>query len=294
MNSSGNWLKRLSDKRRKTKSNVSASVGTKSFEQYRFGQTSVKASTSKGKAAATAVISESDSDSDSDFADVSKRRVKSQHRLVRDRVLKRIADNGQDQEKLTAEKKVKHAKDDKHKKTSHSLLCAVREDHNLQYLEGSEHKCDSFFTRRCISYTQYHKQRQGEGPSSLHERMNLHCTENLLEYDFQCLGAQLKAVLLRPPLQDSEKMNFNRLSNLLGSICLNMKSGLLFIWVEKEHIPMAIRCMACWSFRYVENLTWIKLDSNCQPCYNHSRYFKSSHMTLLIGRREKDKKVSWF
>jgi len=113
-------------------------------------------------------------------------------------------------------------------------------------------------------------------------------TTDILQFSFLQLQL-LKAVVMRPPLpsyEGSDGLTPSQLSILLGSMSpLLSHDGFIFLWVEKQNIEMAAKCMSCWSIKYVENLTWVIKDARSQPCRDRHKYICSSHLTCLIGRK---------
>jgi hypothetical protein len=59
------------------------------------------------------------------------------------------------------------------------------------------------------------------------------------------------------------------------------------MWVEKEHIPAALKVMKKWKFEYVENLAWVQKHVNNRFVEKDWPYFTKSKLTLLICRRGK-------
>ena len=63
-----------------------------------------------------------------------------------------------------------------------------------------------------------------------------------------------------------------------------MPAGLVFIWVEKQHIARVIEAMEKVNFFYVENLCWVQQRSNNSIVGEDSEVLKKSKLTMLILR----------
>ncbi|GAB4814852.1 hypothetical protein N2152v2_001898 [Parachlorella kessleri] len=63
-------------------------------------------------------------------------------------------------------------------------------------------------------------------------------------------------------------------------------TGFVFIWAQKQHIHQVCRLVNRWGFVYVENLTWVWLSPGDEVLQLPSPLVRSSHLTLLIFRRE--------
>jgi len=68
-----------------------------------------------------------------------------------------------------------------------------------------------------------------------------------------------------------------------------IKSGLLFVWVEKDMIPDVLDVLNEWYFSYVENIAWVQKHVNNTFYQDASPYFNRSKLTLLVCRRRETK-----
>jgi hypothetical protein len=320
----GNWLKALSGKIKKRKENLerekenlhvnqsrcetstSRANNIKSLERYAFGSHVVGAKHDRVVASEKPSVSYSSSrerdDEDDDF--VARGPGKTEQRLLKDRLLMVASAS------LSAQEKEDNHNRKRDKNSSFSHVKAMREDAQLfQFFDVRKEKehfegGNEFWGRKCLPYRlakekerekQIQQQRAQSG--SLLRKFT---TPDLLDYDFSSLPAEtgIKAVVLRPPLRHQQEeedkeggdhctITHGQLSKLLGNICRVLSTGLVFMWVEKTHIPMAIKCLSYWSCRYVENLTWVQVDAQYRPRCDKSAYLRSSHLTLLIARRDK-------
>ncbi|KAL4425126.1 hypothetical protein ABPG77_008231 [Micractinium sp. CCAP 211/92] len=62
--------------------------------------------------------------------------------------------------------------------------------------------------------------------------------------------------------------------------------GFVFVFVEKQHVQALCRLMRSWGYCYIENLTWVHLQSNHRVLRLPGRYTNRSHLTLYMFRRE--------
>lgn len=100
----------------------------------------------------------------------------------------------------------------------------------------------------------------------------------------------VQGILMRPPFdqQFTIKEWAKFMQKLLPTV---MKDGYLFIWIEREELADVIRAAEQYlSFKYVENLCWIRRDVGNRlmrepPNVNPALFYKSK-MTLLILRRD--------
>ncbi|PRP84511.1 methyltransferase MT-A70, putative (ISS) [Planoprotostelium fungivorum] len=61
--------------------------------------------------------------------------------------------------------------------------------------------------------------------------------------------------------------------------------GMLFIWAEKEHTLQTIKLASLWGFSYVENLIWVKKETNNKMILRDYEYVKKNKHTLLMFKR---------
>lgn len=116
--------------------------------------------------------------------------------------------------------------------------------------------------------------------------------ENIFNFDFSKIGHDFQAIYMDPPfvLPGEEKapgqitiQEFEQLK-----IANLVEQGFLFIWCEKELIPELLRICESWSFKYVENFTWIKKYVNNRIVRQPYTYFNKSKITCFIFRKEGD------
>ncbi|KAI9004420.1 MT-A70-domain-containing protein [Hyaloraphidium curvatum] len=112
------------------------------------------------------------------------------------------------------------------------------------------------------------------------------------KFDFRQLGTDFQCILLDPPLKAVSNSRSDGDSCIsveeLGALDLSplMRSGFIFIWVEKEMIPHVIRMAEKkWDCRYVENFAWVKKHLNNRIVTEESTYFRRSKLTCLIMRK---------
>lgn len=75
----------------------------------------------------------------------------------------------------------------------------------------------------------------------------------------------------------------NRLRRLpVPSLC---PVGFVFAWVPKALVHDMMKLMYSWGFIYVENLTWVQTAPSNAMLELESEYFRSSHLTLYIFRK---------
>lgn len=60
---------------------------------------------------------------------------------------------------------------------------------------------------------------------------------------------------------------------------------MLFIWAEKEHTLQTIKLASLWGFSYVENLIWVKKETNNKMILRDYEYVKKNKHTLLMFKR---------
>lgn len=113
--------------------------------------------------------------------------------------------------------------------------------------------------------------------------------EDLLDADFKPFKHSFQAVLINPgwcsPTTSFSDIDPGpRLSALpLPKLC---PVGFVFIWAEKEHISTVVKQLYRWGYQYVENLTWVYMDTNNTILTTPSDYAQKSHLTLFIFRKE--------
>ena len=100
----------------------------------------------------------------------------------------------------------------------------------------------------------------------------------------------VQGILMRPPFDEEEftvKKWAKFMQRLLPKV---MPDGYLFIWVEREELAEVLRASEKYlSFKYVENLCWIRRDLGnriMKETPRKSGFFYKSKMTLLILRRD--------
>lgn len=113
---------------------------------------------------------------------------------------------------------------------------------------------------------------------------------------------QLHSILISPPW-NSENYDFNEFMKLNIPIDA-MENGIILIWTKKDFLSEMVDYIEGLNsqIKYVENLVWVKLSKNCEYTkstdsnpfeltdifYNgESKYFTSSHLTLLMFKKEK-------
>ncbi|PRP84414.1 methyltransferase MT-A70, putative (ISS) [Planoprotostelium fungivorum] len=125
-------------------------------------------------------------------------------------------------------------------------------------------------------------------PSLVKEEManTKHMQTDILKFDFKSLkNNSFIGVLIDPPwqvpgregpgyvtCQQLEKLN-------IGSV---IKHGYIFLWVEKEILPQAVRWMEKKDFVYVENLVWVMQEPNNSIVCEEYQYVRKSKRSLLI------------
>ncbi|KAG2486878.1 hypothetical protein HYH03_014472 [Edaphochlamys debaryana] len=62
--------------------------------------------------------------------------------------------------------------------------------------------------------------------------------------------------------------------------------GFIMVWAHKGLLHGVCRVMAAWGYAYIENLTWVHLNPANGIAKQHGRFFKRSHTTLLMFRKE--------
>jgi len=62
--------------------------------------------------------------------------------------------------------------------------------------------------------------------------------------------------------------------------------GFVFVWARKQHLSAIVSQLYSWGFAYVENLTWVWKQPNNTVARLPHAFTASSHLTLLIFRRE--------
>ncbi|KAG1170992.1 hypothetical protein G6F70_003730 [Rhizopus microsporus] len=116
--------------------------------------------------------------------------------------------------------------------------------------------------------------------------------DSIVSTDLTQYGTDFNAVYMDPPflLPGEEpvagKITIDDFSAL--NVADIVKTGFLFIWLEKEWIQKVVTITAKWGFKYVENFCWIKKDVNNQIHKSPYRYFNKSKLSLLIFRKEGD------
>jgi hypothetical protein len=106
----------------------------------------------------------------------------------------------------------------------------------------------------------------------------------------------VQGILMRPPFND-ETFNIKHWSKFMQKLLPTvMPDGYLFIWVEREELADVIRAAEKYlSFKYVENLCWIRRDvgnrlmresTDRNEKSGQPGLFYKSKMTLLILRRD--------
>ena len=119
---------------------------------------------------------------------------------------------------------------------------------------------------------------------------------------------QLHSIFISPPW-NNRGYTFDTFKQLNIPIDA-MENGLLFIWTKKEYLSDMIDYIESLEeenkIKYVENLVWIKLTKNAELKSKkenpfdindifhkgNSEYFTNSHMTLLMFRKEMNKKAT--
>lgn len=113
---------------------------------------------------------------------------------------------------------------------------------------------------------------------------------------------QLHSILISPPW-NNENYDFNEFMKLNIPIDA-MENGIILIWTKKDFLSEMVDYIEGLNsqIKYVENLVWVKLSKNCSDTkstdsnpfeltdifYNgQSKYFTSSHLTLLMFKKEK-------
>jgi N6-adenosine-specific RNA methylase IME4 len=64
-----------------------------------------------------------------------------------------------------------------------------------------------------------------------------------------------------------------------------IRSGFVFVWVDKELIAEVLEVMEREGFKYVENLVWVRQDADNSFRLEQSAYFGRTKSTLLMCRR---------
>jgi hypothetical protein len=100
----------------------------------------------------------------------------------------------------------------------------------------------------------------------------------------------VQGILMRPPF-DEETFTIKQWAKFMQKILPKvMDDGYLFIWIEREELADVIRAAEKYlSFKYVENLCWIRRDVGnrlMREVPKESALFYKSKMTLLILRRD--------
>lgn len=100
------------------------------------------------------------------------------------------------------------------------------------------------------------------------------------------LDKPVQGILMRPPF--SEHFSVKQWAEFMKGFLPNvLVDGYLFIWVEREELADVLRAAERHlSFKYVENLCWIRRDLGNRLFRESGNLFYKSKMTLLILRRD--------
>lgn len=104
------------------------------------------------------------------------------------------------------------------------------------------------------------------------------------------LANSIQGILMRPPF--NEKFSIQKWAKFMKRFLPSvLENGYLFIWVEREELADVIRAAEKYlSFKYVENLCWIKRNLGNRLLLEEGSLFYKSKMTLLILRRDPNNK----
>lgn len=132
-------------------------------------------------------------------------------------------------------------------------------------------------------------------------------SESLYNVNLEKYTEDIQALLINPPWND-KNFDFKKFAKIKLPLS-KMKEGLIFVWTEKEYISDLVNYFDSKLVKYVENLVWVKLDSqkkgktiiiklldkssSTNEIFNLSNifktnsyeYFSKSHLTLLIFRK---------
>ncbi|SAM09248.1 hypothetical protein [Absidia glauca] len=111
---------------------------------------------------------------------------------------------------------------------------------------------------------------------------------SILDADLTTFGNDYAAVYMDPPLllpgeePSPGKISFEEFSKI--KVNKIIKSGFVFMWIEKEWLREIIRVTKEWGFKYVENFCWIKKNVNNRIALQPGKLFNKSKLSLLIFR----------
>ena len=120
---------------------------------------------------------------------------------------------------------------------------------------------------------------------------NSEMNEQTLNSLFPLSLRPLKALMITSPTHSSqlsswkgifEKINAPTIQSIVGE-------GILFVWVEKEHISWLVRFIeGTWKFEYIENLVWVKKSVNNSIFTDNSSQsnISKSKLSLLFFRNK--------
>lgn len=118
---------------------------------------------------------------------------------------------------------------------------------------------------------------------------------NIFTYNLKNLNKKFLGVMINAPLSTSmlhgAKNEEKNLISIEQLACLDLSAcladdALVCVWGHKGLIGDVVETMSkAWGAKYVENLTWVQLDSTMKIVSKRSRFSNNGHSTLLIGRR---------
>lgn len=110
---------------------------------------------------------------------------------------------------------------------------------------------------------------------------------------------KFRAILADPPWSDVPPGNrpANRetwfglghvmsVPKLLSGTIPAADNSLLFLWCRNGNMPVGLKILNTWGFKYVNHMIWVKIAGNNKPLLGMGgSYLRNSHELLLIGRR---------